>query len=165
MTTSPSHLNVVLAKKNDRPVLERLWVMFRHDMSAFTGDLPDERGRFRQERLDASLAEPAWAAYWFRLGSAAVKFALVRGLDADERVISSFFIAHGARRLGVGRAAVRQVTRQRAGRWCIAYQDSNTVASRFWSAGAADADDLWALEHRPGRRDFPADAWVQFVVR
>ena len=148
MTTSPLDLNVVPAGESDRPVLEQLWTKFRHDMSAFTGAPPDDRGRFRQERLDTSLTDPGWAAQLFRLGSAAVGFAIVRGLDTDERVVSSFFIVHGARRSGVGQAAVRLVTRQHLGRWSVAFQNSNTVASRFWLAVAADIDDQWTLEHR-----------------
>jgi predicted acetyltransferase len=167
MTTSPTTLHVVAATEADRPVLEQLWTMFRHDMSAFTGSVPDHRGRFRQERLDAALTDPGWTAHLFRLGSAAVGFALVRGLGSHERTISSFFIAHGARRSGMGRAAVRDVTRQHPGNWSVAFQDRNTVASRFWPTVAAELDDRWTLEHRgvPGRPDLPDDAWVRFIVR
>lgn len=167
MTTSPQHLNILTASDGDRPVLERLWTMFRHDMSAFSGTLPDHQGRFRQERLESSLADPGWAAHLFWLGSHSVGFAVVRGIDTDERIISSFFVAHGARRSGVGRAAVKHVTRQHPGRWSVAFQDNNTVASRFWPAVAAELDDRWTLRHQdvPGRPDLPADAWVHFAIR
>lgn len=164
---NPSDLRVLDADERDRPVLERLWTMFRHDMSAVTGALPDEQGRFRQERLDAALDDPAWAAHLFRLGTSAIGFAVVRGIDADERVISSFFVAHGARRSGVGRVAVGQITRRHPGPWAVAFQDDNVAASRFWPAVAASLDPGWALDHRavPGRSDLPPDAWVRFAVR
>jgi predicted acetyltransferase len=167
MTTSPSNFNIVIASEGERPVLEQLWTMFRHDMSAFTGSLPDHQGRFRQERLDAALTDPGWAVHLFRLGSAAVGFAVVRGLDSEDRVISSFFIANGARRSGLGRAAANHLTRQRPGCWSVAFQDSNTAASRFWPAVAAELDHHWMLEYRdvPGRTDLPSDAWVRFTVR
>jgi predicted acetyltransferase len=167
MTTSPNSFRVLAASEEHRPLLEQLWTMFRHDMSAFTGALPDKAGRFRQERLDAALTEPGWAAYLFRLGSAPVGLAVVRGLDTDERIISSFFIVHGARRSGVGRAAVQHVTGLQPGSWSVAFQDSNTAASRFWPTVAAETDDCWTLERRevPGRPDLPADAWVHFNVR
>lgn len=84
MTTSSSNLNVVVASEVDRPVLEQLWTMFRHDMSAFTGALPDHRGRFRQARLDAGLADPRWSVHLFQQVSTAMGFAAVRGLDSDE---------------------------------------------------------------------------------
>ena len=167
MTTSPNSLCVLVAGEEHRPLLERLWTMFRHDMSAFTGALPDNNGRFRQERLDAALIEPGWAAYLFWLGSAPVGLAVVRGLDTNERIISSFFIVHGARRSGVGRAAVKHVTGLHPGSWSVAFQDSNSAASKFWPTVAAEADDHWTLEHLevPGRPDLPADAWVHFGVR
>lgn len=157
---------VVVASEADRPVLEQLWTMFGHDMSAFTGALPDARGRFRQDRLDAALSDPAWAAFLVRSGTAPAGFAIVRGLDTDVRVLSSFFIVNGARRRGLGRAAVEQVTGAYPGRWAVAFQDRNTVASRFWPAVAARADRHWRLDHRgvPGRPDLPADAWIDFTV-
>jgi predicted acetyltransferase len=166
MTTSRNSLTVNAASEFDRLVLEQLWTMFRHDMSAFTGSLPDEHGRFRQERLDAALSDPAWAAFVFRSGRAAVGFAVVRGLDAERRVISSFFIANGARRQRLGRAAAEYVTSAYPGPWSVAFQDSNTAASQFWPAVAAIADKHWSLDHQPvpGRPDLPADAWIHFNV-
>lgn len=167
MTTSQTSLDLILATNEHRPVLEQLWTMFRHDMSAFTGALPDGRGRFRQERLDAALSKPGWAAYLLQLGRAPVGLAVVRGLDADEHVISSFFLVHGARRFGHGRSAVQEITAENAGRWAVAFQDRNAVAARFWIAVASGADDGWSIEHRdvPGRPDLPPDAWVRFRTR
>jgi predicted acetyltransferase len=167
MTTPPKSFCVLAAGEEHRPLLEQLWTMFRHDMSAFTGALPDNDGHFRQERLDAALTEPGWAAYLFWLGSAPVGLAVVRELDTNEQIISSFFIVHGARRSGVGRAAVKHITGLHPGSWTVAFQDSNRAASRFWPTVAAEADDHWMLEHRevPGQPDLPADAWVHFGVR
>ena len=56
-------LNVRRAGAEDRPVLERMWLLFRHDLSRFTGDLPRADGTFRSERLDAALTDPGWAAF------------------------------------------------------------------------------------------------------
>jgi predicted acetyltransferase len=166
MTRSPHSLTILTAGEEHRPVLEQLWTMFRHDMSAFTGSLPDDHGRFRQERLDASLTEPGWGAHLLRLGPTPVGLVVVRGLDQDERIISSFFIVKGARRSGVGRAAVKHITAPHPGHWSVAFQDSNRPAARFWPAVAAEADGHWRLEHRevPGRPDLPADTWVRFSV-
>ena len=167
MTTPPNSFCVLAAGEEHRPLLERLWTMFRHDMSAYSGALPDNEGRFRQERLDAALTEPGWGAYLFWRGSAPVGLAVVRGLDTNERIISSFFIVHGARRSGVGRAAVKHVTGLQPGPWSVAFQDSNKVAAQFWPTVAAEADDHWTLERReaPGYPALPADSWVRFGVR
>ncbi|MEU9479377.1 hypothetical protein [Streptomyces sp. NPDC048191] len=39
------------ATAEDRPTVERLWLMFRHDASAFRGVLPAPDGSFRGERV------------------------------------------------------------------------------------------------------------------
>lgn len=167
MPTSQSPLALIRATEEHRPVLEQLWTMFRHDLSAFSGALPDERGRFRQERLDAALRDPGWAAYLLILDARPVGLAVVRELDADEAVISSFFLIHGARRSGHGREAVRAITAYRPGRWAVAFQDANHAAAMFWSAIASESDDNWTLHHRvvPGRPDLPEDSWIHFDVR
>jgi hypothetical protein len=41
-------------------VADRLWLMFRYDMSGFRGWLPNPDGTFRSERLAAAIAGAAW---------------------------------------------------------------------------------------------------------
>lgn len=65
--TTPAHLPDRSAHLTDVPVhvrratpedgglLELLWLLFRHDMSAVSGELPRPDGRFRDERLRAAL--------------------------------------------------------------------------------------------------------------
>lgn len=155
----------------DRPVLERLWPLFRHDMSEISGALPDPSGQFRRERLDAAFTEPGWRGLLAHLepadGGAAspVGFALVRGLDGPTRVLSSFFVVRGVRRIGVGRDLAAHVLASFPGRWEIAFQDANPPAVRFWRAVATDAvGQEWTEEHRavPGRPDVPPDTWISF---
>lgn len=156
------------AGDSDRAVLERLWLMFRHDMSEFaTGALPDPDGSFRDERLRAGLTEPGWAAYLMLSGDRPVGFALVRGVDAETRVLNSFFVVRGARRAGVGWAAVHDVLAHHPGPWEIAFQDTNAKAVRFWRRLATDvAGDAWSEERRPvpGKPDVPPDVWISFTT-
>jgi predicted acetyltransferase len=160
----PHELTIARATESHRPILEALWTMFRHEMSAFTPALPDATGRFRQERLERALTDSAWAGYLLRSGDIPVGFALVRGLDAPERVINSFFLVHGTRRAGHGRAAIRAITLRHPGTWAVAFQDTNIAAKRFWRSVATDADPRWSLTHEdvPGRPDLPADSWIRF---
>jgi predicted acetyltransferase len=162
----PIPLRVDIASERDHSVLERLWTMFRHDMSAFSHALPDLDGGFRQERLDASLRDPDWRCYLIRLGSAPVGLAVVRGIAARERVLSGFFLVHGARGTGNGTAAVQWIIRQHPGAWAVAYQDANKVAAAFWQKIAASTDNDWTLEQVgiPDRPDLPADVWVRFEL-
>lgn len=89
------------ASDADRPVAERLWLMFRHEMSEFTGALPNPDGTFRSERLQSAFTgDPDWAAYLVMSGEAPVGLALVRSLSAPTRVLNSFFIVRAGTSAG-----------------------------------------------------------------
>lgn len=160
-------LSVRLAGEADRPVLERLWLMFQHDMSEFWGLLPFPDGTFRSQRLEAAFTTTDSAAYLFMRGERPVGFAVVRGLTGPQRVLNSFFVVRGARRDGVGLCAVQEVVGRHPGPWEIAFQDDNPAAVRFWHRAAdAIAPDAWTEEHRPvpTRPDLPPDAWISFTA-
>ncbi len=150
--STPTPLTITTADERHRPQLEQLWTMFRHEMSAFTGTLPDEHGRFRQERLDAGLSESGWSAHIFHLGLHRSDSAVLRGLDEEEHIISSFFITHGARTRSIGLTAVRELTARTQGDGAVAYQDRNKVAAKFWRTVATELDSTCTFEHpRPSQ--------------
>lgn len=158
-------VSVRRATAADRPVLERLWLMFSHDMSEFRGGLPHPDGAFRSERLVASFTDPGWAPYLLTCGDLPAGLALVRALDQPTRVLNSFFVVRGARRGGVGLSAVQQVTDRHPGSWEVAFQDANQAAVRFWRRAAAEiAGPAWTEERRavPGRPELPPDVWISF---
>lgn len=170
----PAQLTIRPTTPADHPVLERLWLLFRHDMSEVSGALPDPSGQFRRERLDAAFTDPSWRGLLAHLEPAdgapasPVGFALVRGLDGPVRVVSSFFVVRGARRTGVGRQLAAQVMASVPGRWEVAFQDANAPAVHFWRAVATDAvGQAWTEEHRavPGRPDVPPDTWITLTTR
>lgn len=164
--TPSSSLTISLATESHRVVLERLWTMFRHDMSAYSGTLPDENGGFRQERLDNALTRDGWDGYLIGLKSRPVGLCIVRNVGSAEQVISSFFLVNPARRSGHGRAAVRAVMNRHRGHWAVAFQEANTAAAAFWRTIAAEADPAWTIEEAdaPGRPDLPRDSWIRFRV-
>ncbi|MFD8477914.1 GNAT family N-acetyltransferase [Kitasatospora sp. NPDC059673] len=161
-----SDLTVRLATTADRPVLERLWLMFSHDMSEFDGLLPNPDGTFRDERLHQALTDPGWAAYLVTTtGNAPAAFAFVRGLTGPTRVLNSFFVARGARRSGIGLRAVQEIVARHPGPWEVAFQDTNPTAVHFWRRVATRlAGPAWTEQHRPvpGRPDLPPDTWISF---
>ncbi|GAA3885050.1 GNAT family N-acetyltransferase [Streptomyces sedi] len=162
-----SDVSVRLATVDDRPVVERLWLMFQHDMSEFGGRLPFPDGSFRRERLEAAFAGAGWAPYLLTSGDSPVGFALVRGLDGPTRVLNSFFVVRGARRAGVGARAVEQVVARHPGRWEVAFQDANAGAVRFWRRVAEGiAGGAWTEERRPvpDRPELPPDVWISFFT-
>lgn len=151
----------------DQPVLERLWLMFRHDMSEFQHQLPDAEGAFRSDRLRAAFQDADWAAYLLTSGSHPVGLALVRNLSGRRRVLNSFFVVRAARGAGLGLRAVRDVVARHPGPWEVAFQDANTAAVRFWRRVATElTGDGWTEERRPvpGRPDAPPDVWISFHV-
>ncbi|MFI6941985.1 GNAT family N-acetyltransferase [Streptomyces sp. NPDC050418] len=157
-----------LAHAHDRPALERLWLMFRHDMSQYQGQLPHPDGTFRDDRLRAAFVDPGWAPYLLRIGEAPAGLALVRGLDEPVRVLNSFFVVRGARRRGIGLRAVREVTARHPGPWKVAFQDSNAGAVAFWRRVATEiaGAEGWAETRHavPDRPDLPPDVWISFTA-
>ncbi len=150
-----------------REVLERLWLLFRHDMSEYDGHLPRPDATYRSERLEAALTDPNWAGYVIRVAEAPVGLAIVRSLDRGPFVLNSFFVVRPARRSGVGREAMRQILGARPGRWSVAFQETNPGAVAFWRSVAASHDESWTEERRPvpDRPDLPSDSWIAFEVR
>ncbi|WP_330455942.1 GNAT family N-acetyltransferase [Streptomyces sp. NBC_00820] len=162
-----SDLSVRPATAEDRPTVERLWLLFRHDLSGFRGVLPGPGAEFRSERLDSAFAEAGWVPYLMTCGEHPVGFAFVRGPTAPTRVLNSFFVVRGARRAGVGLRAVREILARHPGRWEIAFQHDNAPAVSFWHRVAREvAGDAWeqAVRPVPGRPELPPDVWISFVV-
>jgi predicted acetyltransferase len=162
-----TEVSVRLATEADRPALERLWLMFRHDMSEFTGALPNPDGTFRSERLEAAFTSDDWAPYLLTSVDRPAGLALVRALTTSTRVLNSFFVVRGARRTGIGLRAVQQVVARHPGAWEVAFQDANEVAVRFWRRVATQiAGEEWTETRRPvpGVPDVPPDVWIAFDV-
>jgi predicted acetyltransferase len=109
-------LSLHLADQSERPIAERLWLMFRHDLSEFRGQLPNPDGTFRSERLQAASSDPDWAAYILVKDDRPAGLALVRALTSRTRVLSSFFVVRGGRRTGIGLRAVHELVGKHPGR-------------------------------------------------
>ncbi|MFD7613636.1 GNAT family N-acetyltransferase [Streptomyces sp. NPDC059828] len=153
------------ASAADQPVLERLWLMFHHDLSEHSDQLPMPDGTFRDDRLRTALADADWAPYLLMSDDRPAGLALVRGLNGPARVLNSFFVVRGARRRGIGAQAVQEITARHPGPWEVAFQDANQAAVRFWRHVATRvAGEGWSEERRPvpRRPDLPPDVWISF---
>ena len=154
-----------LATEPDRPIVERLWLMFRHDLSEFSGQLPNPDGTFRSERVTAAFTDPGRAAYLLLNDGRPVGLALIRGLTSPTRTLNSFFVVRGARRTGIGLRAAVGLVAQYPGPWQVAFQDANLTAVHFWRRVAREiAGTGWTEQRRPvpGRPDLPPDVWISF---
>jgi predicted acetyltransferase len=155
-----------LVNVTDRPVVERLWLMFRHDMSEFDDVLPGPDGTFRSDRLRTAFTDADWAAYLLTSDDRPVGLAFVRGLTGPTRVLNSFFVVRGARRKRIGLRAVQEVVAKHPGPWEVAFQDANVAAVHFWRRVAKTVSDTWSEERRPvpHRPDLPPDVWISFSI-
>jgi predicted acetyltransferase len=161
----------------DRPVVERLWQLYRHDLSEFRGEhdpsgfrgtLPVEDGTFNARGLLPYFQENAdRAAYLFHIGARPVGFALMCGLTSEPRLVAEFFVVRGARRQGVGRAAVQKLLALHPGAWEIPFQEHNVAAARFWRGVATRVGCDAVREERrpvPGKPQVPPDVWITINI-
>lgn len=153
--------------EDDRPLVERLWQLYAHDLSEFRGWLPDGDGLYPSGRLPLFFDDPDRCGYLVCRGAAVVGFALVRDLSGDPRVLGEFFVVRAARRLRVGQDAALAVLRAHPGRWEIAFQEDNPGAARFWRRVATEAvGSAWTEERRPipGKPAMPYDTWLALTT-
>jgi predicted acetyltransferase len=160
-----------------RPVVERLWQFYRHDLSefrgthgpsGFVGSLPDDDGTFHVRGLLPFFEDDAdRAAYVFYSRSHPVGFAFVSRLAAQARLMSEFFVVRGLRGRGIARAAVDELFARHPGEWEIPFQENNVAAARFWRRVAAEVAGESAREDLrpvPGKPEVPPDVWLTLVV-
>lgn len=146
-----------------RPIVERLWQLYSHDMSEYRGTMPNADGTFPLDRLASFFGDPDRRAYLVYGMSRPVGLAFVRGLAEEPRVVGEFFVVRAARRQGIGRKTALELLRLHSGRWEIPFQEENPGAARFWRAVASDvAGNAWHEERRAvrGKPNIPPDVWI-----
>ncbi|WP_040420394.1 GNAT family N-acetyltransferase [Actinopolymorpha alba] len=158
-----THVSLHPVTPETRPVLERLWQLYRHDLSEFRGMMPDADGTFSLGRLPSFLEDPDRRAYLMFSDSRVAGFAFVRGVNGEHRVVGEFFVVRAARRQRVGHHAALALFRLHPGPWQIPFQEENPAAAHFWRRVAtAEAGDAWHEEGRPvpGKPELPPDVWI-----
>jgi predicted acetyltransferase/8-oxo-dGTP pyrophosphatase MutT (NUDIX family) len=148
-------------------VVTRLWQLFQHDLAELRGSTPGPDGTFKVGHLASyPLEDPDTVAYVVLQGDRPVGFALVRGLEADERVLGEFFVVRSVRRAGVARSFAERVLHAHPGPWRVAFQDENAIAARFWrrlwSETMADVSE--EAREIPGKPYLPPDRWLSGVL-
>jgi predicted acetyltransferase len=153
--------------ETDRPVLERLWQLYSHDMSEVRGTLPNAEGMFKAGRLPTYLDDPDACGYLITYRDAPAGFAFVRTQPDATRIMGDFFVVRAARRRRVGYDVARELLRRHPGRWEIGFQGGNTGAPEFWRRLATDVvGERWREELRsvPGKPHIPHDHFILLEV-
>jgi predicted acetyltransferase len=151
-----------------RPVVERLWQLYSHDMSEFRGTLPNEEGEFKAGRLPGYLDDPAnTAAFLLTNDGNPAGFAFVTDLTGARTMMGDFFVARAARGKGLAFDLATDLIRRYPGEWEIGFQGENHGASKLWRRVAEEvAPGAWREERRPvlGKPHIPDDHFVVFRV-
>jgi predicted acetyltransferase len=153
--------------ESDRPVVERLWQLYSHDMSAVRGTLPNGEGLYKAGRLPGYFDDADRSGYLISLEDAPAGFAFVQGLSGQTRMIGDFFVVRAVRRQGVGYRVVKELFERYPGRWEIGFQAGNAGAPEFWRRVVSDAvGTAWSEELRPvpNKPHIPHDHFIVFSV-
>lgn len=148
--------------------MERLWQLYRHDLSEFRDTLPDEHGLFPRHEV-STFFDPGRADRTPYVivtdDDRPAGFTLVYSRDNGATSIYAFFVARAGRRLGLGRRAALELIAAHPGPWEIAFQERNAGAAVFWRGIAAMvAGEQWREELRavPGKPQIRPDNWLVF---
>jgi predicted acetyltransferase len=149
-------------------VLERLWQLYRHDLSEFRISMvPEADGTYPLRHLPDYLDHPDHTAYLLHPAAdddRPIGFALLAGLETGPRSIHEFFVVRALRGRGVGYDAAVELLSRHPGTWEIAFQEENPAAARFWRRIIADTADTWHEERHPvpGTPELPPDVVITF---
>lgn len=166
VSSEPSGLLSILTAER-RPLLERMWQLYQHDLSEFRGTLPNQNGLFPSGRLPLYFDDLDRRAYVVSWNGAPAGFAFIRGVTSEVRVMGEFFIVRAVRRQRVGQQVVLDLFRRYPGQWEIPFQEENPGAARFWRRIATmTVGDNWTEERRPvpGKPHIPHDVWLTLVA-
>ena len=167
MSTERPAFSVRPTTADDDPLVDRLWQLYAHDLSASRGSLPNPEGLFKMGHLAWYRGEPdKWFGFLVISDGASAGFAFVgRAWDGDKNTIGDFFTVRAARRRGIGFAVARELIGRFPGRWEIAFQEENRGAPEFWRGVVTSlVGDAWTEELRPvpDKPHIPPDHWIVF---
>jgi predicted acetyltransferase len=151
----------------DRPVVERLWQLYSHDMSEVRGTLPDGEGLYKPGRLPTYFGDADCRGDLITCRDSPAGFAFVQGLSGETRTIGDFFVVRAVRRQRVGYRVARELLERHPGPWEIGFQGGNPGAPEFWRRVVSDTVGTdWREERRPvpGKPHIPHDHFIAFRV-
>jgi predicted acetyltransferase len=150
--------------RSHRAVLGNLGQLYRYDLAATYGQLPNPDGTYNNRRLDRLLAaaDPDTQAWLITVAGGLGGFVMV-SRAADGTSITDFFVVRALRRTGVGRAAAGQVIAMVRGQWRITFQADNPGVEHFWRQVAADAvGQRWRQSEVASASGLPPDVCLTF---
>lgn len=146
-------------------MLSNLGQLYRYELAAAYGHLPNPDGTFNNRRLDRFLAEadPGYEAFLVQAAKGLGGFVMLRATEDGGHTVADFFVVRTLRRTGVGRQAARQAIARHGGPWRIGFQRYNDGVEQFWSQVATDlVGHRWETYDDPPVAGRPPDTWITF---
>lgn len=158
-------IEVVLAAREQEPVLANLLELYAHDFSELRDLDVGEDGRFGYGALPLYWTEPGRFPFLVRVDGRLAGLVLVRrgsAISGDEAVwdMAEFFVIRGYRRRRIGTQVAHEVWRRFPGRWEIRVMQKNEAAQRFWQ-GAISSFTGGEIHSVAFERE--GSAWVLFL--
>jgi predicted acetyltransferase len=127
------NVGVELFRSTEKNLLQNLMQVYRHDMSEFNGEDPDESGLFHLSTyFHEYWTEPERHPYKILHGNQVAGFALVREIGEREYSIAEFFILRKHRGGGIGKKAACRIFDEFEGTWHVAQDEFNEASHQFW---------------------------------
>jgi predicted acetyltransferase len=134
-----SEIELVEAKKEDKPVIRQLLELYAHDFSEFDQEDVNEHGFYGYDYLDCYWTEATRHPFLIRVGGKLAGLVLVSDYcytldDKSAKSVSEFFVMRKFRRRGKGKTVAGKVFDQFPGKWEVIQHEANLLAKGFWEA-------------------------------
>ena len=132
-------LRIELVAASEKVLLRNLMQVYRHDLSEFTGEGPNQDGTFRVGGyFDAYWIEESRHPFKILLEEHLAGFALVRQWEDGTNSMAEFFILRNHRRGNSGRRAATWLFDHFPGNWHVGQDERNEPAQKFWRSVIGD---------------------------
>ena len=144
------HLREVSSES--KPIIERLYQFYRHDLSEFNQQDIGENGRFHHIDLDQYFSDESRKAFLFDVDASLAGFSLVN-LASHEiegetaHNLDDFFVLRKFRRKGIGTCAAISLFHRYPGIWQVNKKTYNIPAMKFWPVVIPMCTDGAIQEH------------------
>ncbi|WP_088833277.1 GNAT family N-acetyltransferase [Paenibacillus tyrfis] len=129
-------MEIVVSKAaaEQKSVVRNLLELYKYDFTEFDPEDVNEHGLFEYPYLDHYWTEEGRHPFLVHVDGKLAGFALIRELEADERVysVAEFFVMKKYRRHGVGREMAFDLFSRFPGQWEVAQMEENEPAQTFW---------------------------------
>jgi len=150
-------IDISIASQTEKPLIEQMMQLYRHDMSEFDGSDLDHKGQFSYEYLDSYWMDDSRSPLIIRLSGKLAGFVLINqhSYTRDGRYsIAEFFIMRKYRGKGIGKFIAHRVFDQFGPFWEVRQNKENTAAQSFWRKVIEEYTDGSFEEFPAGRGEW-----------